>query len=209
MAGATLGVSNNTLGAYERGEVLPDVDFLAKFAAVTGADFNELLRLRLACGKTEEARRLAESKVDTTAIDAQLDRIEKRLDEVLPGVGEVPLRAEEVEANQQLREIQQAVKDIAASDQATEHQKARADKIAQLVFGGREATARDAARFDNVLERLRAATQAIVQAVEEVGYDPGALWTSTLQELIFVHNLTPAGARRIIETLARERGQKR
>ncbi|WP_445083981.1 hypothetical protein [Candidatus Vondammii sp. HM_W22] len=49
-------MSKNSLAAYERGERLPDVDFLAVFADRTGADFNELLRLRLASGKTEEAR---------------------------------------------------------------------------------------------------------------------------------------------------------
>jgi transcriptional regulator with XRE-family HTH domain len=42
-----LGVDKNTLGGYERGERLPDVDFLAEFASITGADFEELLRLRL------------------------------------------------------------------------------------------------------------------------------------------------------------------
>ena len=53
------GVSHATLGAYEQGKGLPDVDFLANFADKTGADFNELLRLRLASGKTEAARELA------------------------------------------------------------------------------------------------------------------------------------------------------
>ena len=58
-AGKKLSVSNNTLGSYERGEVLPDVDYLAMFAEKTGADFNELLYLRLASGKNEAARKLA------------------------------------------------------------------------------------------------------------------------------------------------------
>lgn len=55
----TLGVSSATLANYELGKALPDVDYLAMFAEKTGADFNELLYLRLACGKNEAARKLA------------------------------------------------------------------------------------------------------------------------------------------------------
>lgn len=64
LACGQLGVSHSTLGMYERGELLPDVDFLATFAERTGADFQELLRLRLAGGKTSEARKLALAVVD-------------------------------------------------------------------------------------------------------------------------------------------------
>lgn len=53
---AIIGVHPNTLALYERGERLPEIDFLAVFADRTGADFNKLLRLRLASSKTEEAR---------------------------------------------------------------------------------------------------------------------------------------------------------
>lgn len=56
---ALVGVAKSTLAAYEQGKLLPDVDFLARFAKVTGANFNELLRLRLACSKDEDARELA------------------------------------------------------------------------------------------------------------------------------------------------------
>jgi transcriptional regulator with XRE-family HTH domain len=64
IAAPKLGVSHSTLGFYETGKSLPDVDFLAKFADATGADFYELLRLRLASGKTEEARALANTYQD-------------------------------------------------------------------------------------------------------------------------------------------------
>lgn len=67
------GVSHATLGAYEQGNGLPDVDFLAKFADVTGADFNELLRLRLASGKTEEARVLAGRYMEVTENKAKYE----------------------------------------------------------------------------------------------------------------------------------------
>ena len=42
-----MGVNKNTLGAYERGERLPDIDFLIAFSAKTGEDFLALLELRL------------------------------------------------------------------------------------------------------------------------------------------------------------------
>ena len=54
-----LGVHPNTLALYERSERVPEVDFLATFAEKTGTQFSDLLRLRLAVGATEEARRLA------------------------------------------------------------------------------------------------------------------------------------------------------
>lgn len=61
VAGAALGCSNNTLASYERGEVLPDVDFLAKFAEVTGIPFLELLALRLVASGQPESLRAIES----------------------------------------------------------------------------------------------------------------------------------------------------
>jgi len=51
-----LGVNKNTLAAYERGERLPDVDFLALFAARTGVEFGELLTLRMRESEIAEAR---------------------------------------------------------------------------------------------------------------------------------------------------------
>ena len=46
-----LGVSNASLALYEIGTSLPGVEFLAKFAEVTGADFKELMQLRLQSSK--------------------------------------------------------------------------------------------------------------------------------------------------------------
>jgi phage repressor protein C with HTH and peptisase S24 domain/DNA-binding XRE family transcriptional regulator len=40
-------VNKNTLGAYERGERLPDIDYLITFSDKTGDDFLKLLELRL------------------------------------------------------------------------------------------------------------------------------------------------------------------
>lgn len=42
-----VGVNRNTVGAYERGERLPEVDYLARFARETDSNFAELLGLRL------------------------------------------------------------------------------------------------------------------------------------------------------------------
>lgn len=42
-----LGVSRGSLGGYERGERLPDIDFIARLCALTGGDFNAVSRLRL------------------------------------------------------------------------------------------------------------------------------------------------------------------
>lgn len=44
---AKMGVNKNTVGAYERGERLPEVDYLARFAKETDSNFAELLGLRL------------------------------------------------------------------------------------------------------------------------------------------------------------------
>lgn len=63
MAGS-LSVNKNTLGGYERGERLPDVDFLATFAQITGSDFFELLSIRLLDSDQAAARALA-AKVAT------------------------------------------------------------------------------------------------------------------------------------------------
>lgn len=49
-AAKKLGVSRRTVGDYERGHRLPDIDYLANFSEQTGADLEELLALRLVAG---------------------------------------------------------------------------------------------------------------------------------------------------------------
>lgn len=92
-AGVSLGVSNNTLAAYEREETLPDVDFLAVFADRTGADFNELLRLRLASGKNKEARALAEALVPIEPIKTPVE-LEEKLEELAEWLDDLVENAE-------------------------------------------------------------------------------------------------------------------
>lgn len=60
-AAAAMGFNKNTVASYEKGQTLPDIDFLFVFADRTGADINELIRLRLACSRYESARALAGS----------------------------------------------------------------------------------------------------------------------------------------------------
>lgn len=75
-----MGVHKNTLGNYERGERLPEIDFLAAFAAVTGADLGELLVSRLEAGgrapdglgRATLRARLAEPPASYRASDAEL-----------------------------------------------------------------------------------------------------------------------------------------
>lgn len=69
-----LGVHKNSLAMYERGERLPDVDFLAAFAAHTGVPFGELLQLRLHESEVPEARTLANAVRDTYKIEAAQGR---------------------------------------------------------------------------------------------------------------------------------------
>jgi phage repressor protein C with HTH and peptisase S24 domain len=66
-AGAGLGFNKNTIASYEKGLTLPDIDYLFVFADRTGADINELIRLRLACSRYPSVRALvsAASAVQT------------------------------------------------------------------------------------------------------------------------------------------------
>lgn len=58
VAAEKLGFNHNTIASYETALSLPDIDFLVVFAAKTGADLNELVRLRLAASRYPEARAL-------------------------------------------------------------------------------------------------------------------------------------------------------
>jgi len=48
-----IGASRRTVGDYERGHRLPELDYLARFSEISGADLFELIRLRLAVGGYE------------------------------------------------------------------------------------------------------------------------------------------------------------
>lgn len=60
-----LEVAKNRVWSYEKGNTLPDIDFLARFARATGADLNELIRLRLqAAGFSDEATALEDARAE-------------------------------------------------------------------------------------------------------------------------------------------------
>ncbi len=59
--GLKLGVTKNTIWHYESGRTLPDLDLLASFAKLTGADLNELIQLRLAAGGHDDSARMIRS----------------------------------------------------------------------------------------------------------------------------------------------------
>lgn len=58
-ASESTGFNKNNIASYESGQSLPPIDYLFVFADRTGADINELIRLRLACSRYESARALA------------------------------------------------------------------------------------------------------------------------------------------------------
>ncbi|MFK5894247.1 MAG: helix-turn-helix transcriptional regulator [Pseudomonadota bacterium] len=74
-----VGVNKNTLGAYERGERLPDVDFLSVFAEKTGKDFFYILKLRLNESKNTDAHLMAQRLNDLMALASK-----KREQQVIP-----------------------------------------------------------------------------------------------------------------------------
>lgn len=55
------------------------------------------------------------------------------------------------------------------------------------------------------MQKLQSSTQAILHLSSLLKYEPPMVWTALLQELMFSHGLTEAGARRIMETLKTER----
>lgn len=60
-ASESTGFNKNNIASYESGQSLPPIDYLFVFADRTGADINELIRLRLACSRYESARALADT----------------------------------------------------------------------------------------------------------------------------------------------------
>jgi len=84
----------NTISNYETGKRLPEVDFLAAFAEATGADFLELLRLRLASSHDEPAQRMAErlkaAPAAGSAPDAlDFDRLRRAIETIEEGLAAV------------------------------------------------------------------------------------------------------------------------
>ncbi len=75
--GRELGVTKNTIWHYESGRTLPDLDFLANFSKLTGADLNELIQLRLAASGHDDAARMMKSlQSQESRFEAERDQLQ-------------------------------------------------------------------------------------------------------------------------------------
>lgn len=87
---AKLGVHKNTLAAYERGERLPDIDFLMTFSQVTQNDFYELLKERVGASPSQgRDQALKYLRVIDDTVEAAV--LEHRLESPRPGYVYLPL----------------------------------------------------------------------------------------------------------------------
>lgn len=80
---------------YETGRRMPDIDFLATVASVTGADFLELLRLRLASSQDEAVRQMAgrlQLRPEPVPLGfADLERLQATLEAVETGLATIKM----------------------------------------------------------------------------------------------------------------------
>ncbi len=86
---AELGFHKNTVANHENEDPLPEVDYLAKFAAHTGTEFEHLLKLRLSDSKVEAVRKYAAVKEEkakycnkSSSLNVSVDRYNDINDEV-------------------------------------------------------------------------------------------------------------------------------
>lgn len=78
--------------------------------------------------------------------------------------------------------------------------------VGYILGGGPVATKTDPGPAGELaMHKLQAGTEAIMRASSVLNYEPPMVWTAMIQELMFSHGLTEAGARRIMETLKSER----
>ncbi len=66
----------------------------------------------------------------------------------------------------------------------------------------------DSRREQLALDELRRSTAKLMTLIRELGFEPPIVWTTMLQELLFTQQLSDGGARRVLETLKAERGEK-
>lgn len=85
-------------------------------------------------------------------------------------------------------------------------QMAKFELISKEVFG--DAPARHAqnpnADFEAILKRVAEASQATVRVSKEFDFALPVEWTSLIQELMAMHGLSEAGAKKVIEALKRQ-----
>lgn len=186
-AAPILGISHATLSLYETEKTLPDVDFLAVFARKTGADFNELLKARLASGKTQEARELAEvvghdaSKVHPS-FQAILDRAEALLEK---SSELIPITPEIEAGNQALARVKKELEFIAECQDATQKERAKADMMLRVAFEKTPAHERFNIAINSVGDKMRKAEATVDQACSAAGYQPSALMLHILRAMVW------------------------
>lgn len=206
-AAASLGFNKNTIDSYEREKTLPDIDFLVVFADKTGADLNELLRLRLQASRYPTVRALAHGFMLRAAPEeARLPELDTQLADIEAALGAVeetafPLSEEAVAQRPDLLDIKARLEAISLGDDASPSQRARANIHLRYFFGDKGAAARQQRHEDKLFGRVRRATEALMRLRDELGYEAPMIWTGLAQELMFAHGLTEDGAKRLLETV--------
>jgi hypothetical protein len=103
-----------------------------------------------------------------------------------------------------LAEGLQELRKIAAEQNATEQQRARADAVAEAVFQDEEAAARNASRMQTVGARARSAKERVAFACKEFDYTPGLVMGHVLQNLVFKYDVTLDDLAQLIQALQQE-----
>lgn len=208
VAAPLLGISHGSLGAYEREETLPEIDFLAVFAKKTGADFNELLRLRLASGKTEEAKELADiAKVGPAhemgkipSFQAILDRAETTLEQ---SSGLIPITLAVEAENQELARVKKELEFIAGCQDATEKVRAKADMMLRAAFEKTPAHERLNVSMKKYAGKLANASDKVNNMCTETGYRPSELMKHVLVAMVY-DDLIDRQLQMLVSALAQE-----
>lgn len=82
-------------------------------------------------------------------------------------------------------------------------QRAKLEQISKEVFGDAplRATQNPNVEYDAALKRIAEATQTTVRISRQFDFALPVEWSSLIQELMAIHGLTEAGAKRVIEAL--------
>lgn len=208
-AAPILGISHATLSLYETEKTLPDVDFLAVFARKTGADFNELLKARLASGKTQEARELAEAVGIAALHDvgkthpsfmAMLERAKTTLEQ---NCELIPITPEVEAENQALARIKKELEFIAVCQDAMEKERATADMMLRAAFEKTPAHERLNVSMKKYAGKLANASEKVNNMCTETGYHPSELMKHVLVAMVY-DDLIDRQLQMLVSALAQE-----
>jgi len=213
VAAEKLGFNHNTIASYETALSLPDIDFLVVFADKTGADLNELVRLRLAASRYPEARALSgfarmqtepeppPAKVERKLWPESFEDIDRKL-VINHRTDEKPFTEQELAERPDLAEVRDRLYEIAGSPAYTPQQQCWANMRLGRHFGDTVAFAKGAEyQREHVAESMRWASRLLAKEAERVGYNPPPAWSGLLHELLLFGMLTDTGCRTILEHL--------